>query len=244
MILVIKSIIAFCYPNEIWMKCIRVYILTILITNLYGIPHVSKTPHRSSWLWVNPRVIEAPWGCSLLDKLSGYRAVSKKWEIHKENVCNTRDTWGGGSISLAWLLAVLPREWGGNSNLSDSRNFCWEVAGVNIFFETIFLLVPGESKISSYTNFFLDSTQVICRLPIASIPKMLSELVQTNRSRPTDSRTSHFKQSPVYLDIFWPVLLSTLAHSSRVNFPSLSVSADLKASSKSNVCFFSLDLRA
>ena len=48
----------------------------------------------------------------------------------------------------------------------------------------------------------------------------------------------------VYLEVEWPVFWRTSTHSSRLNFPSLSVSATRKASSKSTVRFFSLDFLA
>ena len=39
-------------------------ILLALLTNINGIPHVSKSPHRSSCIWVIPHVSES--GCGLL----------------------------------------------------------------------------------------------------------------------------------------------------------------------------------
>ena len=35
--------------------------ITLLIAILYGIPHVSETFHRSSWIWVIPNVSKARW---------------------------------------------------------------------------------------------------------------------------------------------------------------------------------------
>ena len=39
----------------------KLHHITLLIVILYGIPHVSETFHRSSWIWVIPNVSKARW---------------------------------------------------------------------------------------------------------------------------------------------------------------------------------------